>query len=160
MTLDAYLSIPYRSQGRDASGCDCWGLLRLVYADVLGIDLKSFADVPATSLRDVARLIARHKAEWIKVERPARFDAVILKTVGGEKASRHLDAHVGIAVDHRRFLHTEAAFGPRVERFDGPVAKHRIVEFRRHTFLSLTLSPAGSLRAAPSDGLAAYCHGQ
>ena len=128
--FDRYLMIPFASQGRDHRGCDCWGLLRLIYRERLGIDLTAYAETPATSLRDVARLIRRHRTEWRRVETPQLFDAVIMRVIGGEHSG--LDAHVGMAIDGSRLLHTEKLTGPRVEPIDAPTMKNRIVEFRRH----------------------------
>lgn len=134
MTFDRYLLIPFRSQGRDHSGCDCWGLLRLIYQEALGIELTSFEDTPATSLRDVVRLVARHKGEWVKVDAPRRFDALVMASVGRETPG--MAAHVGMAVDGQRFIHTERLNGPRISRFDDPFSVRRIMEIRRHVSLA------------------------
>ena len=42
MSLSNFVGIPHADLGRDRAGCDCYGLLRLVYAEDLGIALPSF----------------------------------------------------------------------------------------------------------------------
>ncbi|NMW23861.1 C40 family peptidase, partial [Rhodanobacter denitrificans] len=39
-----YVGIPYRTHGRDRAGVDCWGLVRLVMAEVFGAELPDYGD--------------------------------------------------------------------------------------------------------------------
>lgn len=41
-SLEKYLHVPYRKGGRDESGCDCWGLARLVLEREQRITLPSY----------------------------------------------------------------------------------------------------------------------
>lgn len=107
-----YVGIPWRPFGRDRAGVDCWGLLRLVYAERFGIALPSYAgdyadpaDRPA-----VEQLIGRHREGW----RPGRDrpGAAVLFRIAGH------DCHVGIAVGGCAFLHIERHTDAALGRFD------------------------------------------
>jgi probable lipoprotein NlpC len=102
-----YIGLPWRERGLARDGVACWGLCRLVYAEVLGIEVPDYA-AEVTSLEeraDVAAVFAggTMQGPWVSVpEREARpFDIAVFRRAG-------LDAHVGIVVEPGRMLHITA----------------------------------------------------
>lgn len=110
-----YIGIPFADRGRDRSGCDCWGLVRLVYAERCGIDLPSYLD----GYRDIAdgeglaRGMAVMLPDW-RASDPVEFAVPLIRFHQGR-------LHVGILVDGRRMLHVERAKLACVE----PLAPYR-----------------------------------
>lgn len=134
MSFERYLDIPFKSQGRDHDGCDCWGLVCLIYREQRGIELTAFADTPASALRDVAKLIDGNKGEWLKVDRPRPLDVVLMRAISRETS--RLVAHVGIVIDGRRVLHINEGRGCRAEKLNRPEIAGRIMEIRRHPLVA------------------------
>ena len=56
--LDWYLGIPWVLDGQSLAGCDCWGLVKLVYRTELGLDLVHPSAMPIESAAAVARRVA------------------------------------------------------------------------------------------------------
>jgi len=131
VNFDQFIMVPFKSLGRDYSGCDCWGQIYLVYRDLLNITLETYEGIPATNLREVSRLIALHKLTWERVEVPQKFDVVILKT----QASESLVSHVGVMISNTHLLHTEDRIGARIVKVTDPFMEKRIIEYRRHRLL-------------------------
>ena len=101
-TID-YLGIPYAQVGRTREGCDCWGLARLVYRNLLQVDLPSYAaSVCASGAADVAALIGETAAAhpWLEVTEPLPFDLLLFRR--GSYAQ-----HLGICVDRHWMLHMD-----------------------------------------------------
>ncbi|APZ53145.1 C40 family peptidase [Salipiger abyssi] len=105
MSFSSFVGIPHVDLGRDRSGADCWGLLRLVYAEDLGITLPSLLEDYATCADHavIAALMAKHEqaGPWRPVEQIQPYDLLRFRV------GRH-DAHVAVAVDRRRMLHAHA----------------------------------------------------
>ena len=59
MWWNRYIGTPFKAFGRTMEGCDCWGLLRIVYREAFGIELPSYvSDYTATDARqELAGLI-------------------------------------------------------------------------------------------------------
>lgn len=127
---DRYIGIPFKPNGRDRNGLDCWGLVCLVYEEVLGTRLPHYLDVfvdrGISSLLRVARVMAAERLSWAKVERPEPFDVIML---------RHSEYvwHVGLVVANHRMLHVEYGINSVVEDYRGPLWRHKIDEFRHYT---------------------------
>ena len=98
--LSSYIGIPWRDHGRDRNGCDCWGLVRLVYREQLEIDLPSFGDdyVSTADRKALEALLSVGMDDWYEVprSRAMRLDVVLL---------RALPWHVGIVAGGGAMLH-------------------------------------------------------
>jgi hypothetical protein len=160
---NAYVGLPWAESGRhDApggAGLDCWGLVRQVYAERLGVDLPGFQGAyetadPATMHDLLDRERAAMLAEgWVEVKVPQSGDVVTLRIAGSEH-------HVGIVTRPGFMLHVRRGKDSVVERLDSGAWKHRITGYWRNaqrdasggTLLPVVATPH-PLRAQRLDGL-------
>ncbi|TRD18352.1 NlpC/P60 family protein [Palleronia caenipelagi] len=125
---DAYIGIPYAEGGRTERGCDCYGLIRLIYARELGIGLPAYSAAPcATERAEIDRLVGQEAGTgpWTRVTDQAPFD-VILCRMGA------LDSHLGLAVTPRLMLHLALDDCAKIERIDTGRWARRISSLWRH----------------------------
>ena len=130
-----YLGISYKDIGRTRDGVDCWGLVVLVYAEQLGIELIHHIEVedPSDSIK-IARLIFEEQEElqlFHPVEGEAREgDAVLFRRRG---MPPHVGIYVGMEGGHRYVLHTTQARGQSFcERVTSWVFEHGIADYYRY----------------------------
>ena len=130
--FDKYMDIPFKDHGRGFDGCDCWGLVRLIYQEEKGINLPSYeGGYACTTERDTLSDIIeteKHGVKWfseIKEGKLEPFDVVILKSKGKP-------CHLGIMVDKNQILHTEHGTGPLVTEINRPHVRPRVMEVWRH----------------------------
>src|SRR5690606_31436671 len=101
---NGYVGIPFRDRGRTRTGCDCWGLARLVYAGELRIGLPDYSGAYASveERAEIAELLAAAEARgpWRPVAVLQPFDLLLYRR--GQHRS-----HVGIAVGGGRMLHMD-----------------------------------------------------
>jgi cell wall-associated NlpC family hydrolase len=127
-SITSYVGIPFRDGGRDREGCDCWGLLRLIYRDFLGVELPSYGEISAADLAAVSRRIDAGKdgERWQAVMSPRPLDAVVMRLHGARRIG-----HVGVAVDGRRLIHIEKGTDAVVVPMDHFTIRERIACYRR-----------------------------
>jgi len=125
---DEYINIPFQCDGRDRSGCDCYGLVCLVYKERLGIELPDykgvFTDHDIATLRRVAKEMKSYKEKWQRVQTPQLYDVVMLRTGA-------YTWHVGLVLDNHRMLHVMTGINSVVEDYTGRYWGNRVEEFRR-----------------------------
>lgn len=129
----SYVGIPFRDGGRDRSGCDCWGLVRLVYAGD-GIDLPTYGEIGATEMMRIAREFRREmfvEMTWRRVDDlpRQRLDAVVMRRVGEVDGPAW---HIGVMMDGKRVLHTEKATDSVLVPLGHHSVAPRIAGFYRH----------------------------
>jgi cell wall-associated NlpC family hydrolase len=129
----AYVGLPYRAQGRTRLGCDCYGLVRLVYAEVFGVPLPSYAaaydlEQGRAGWPAVADTITLGLAQWHAVDRPAVQigDGVVFRIAGQPM-------HMGIIAGTGpvRVLHIEHGINAVLEPLDSTMWNRRILGFYR-----------------------------
>lgn len=130
-----YVGLPWQFVGRSRDGVDCWGLLWLIYRDVLGIEIASYAQdtIDAPEREQIASLMAGElvKSPWIDVAtgHEREFDMAVFKRAG-------IDSHVGVVVEPGRMLHITHGTESRVERFDQGRWKPKLIALHRHERLT------------------------
>ncbi|PWE32785.1 hypothetical protein DDZ14_08545 [Maritimibacter sp. 55A14] len=137
-----YVGLPFTQ-------ANCWGLVRVIFGDELGVRLPEFGDASARYMAACARLRLRQGSSaelraaqaavaqeiaagqgaecWTDVAAPRAFD-VALMTAGADNRVRH----VGVMIDEARLIHSEAGAGACLVGLTDPVIRHRLRGFRRH----------------------------
>ena len=125
---NAFVGIPWKEMGRDRDGVDCWGLFRLVYAEMFGIDVPSYTDSyhsPESNVEVGALIIDETAKDWIQVGNPCEGDGILFD-VKGEPS------HTAIFIRTGSMLHVRRGTGSCVECYDGPIWTPRFLGFYRH----------------------------
>lgn len=127
MNYDRYIGLPYKENGRDESGIDCWGLARLFYKRELDIDLPSYAELYDGSYDvRVPQTIEHYKDNWTRTDTPQTGDLCLFKIMGEP-------SHVGIYIGGDKFLHSRDGKDSVIERLDNPMWFRRLEGFYKYT---------------------------
>ncbi len=123
-----YIGIPWRREDRGAEGTHCWGLVRLVYAEMLDIALDDYG--AAHDRAATAATIAERRALWpwrqvVALGEARPFDVIVFRE------GRHID-HVGILVEPRLMLHVSIGHEAVIEDIGGAAFASRISGLHRH----------------------------
>ena len=128
---DDYVGMPFESKGRTRDGCDCYGLLRIIYSDQLGVELPLLLleyenTLQRKTMNDMMRsqplLIGFEQVELSAVQ---PLDVLVLRNVG-------FDCHIGIVTGGNWMIHSEAGKGTVLEDFSRPHVKPRVKEAWRY----------------------------
>lgn len=132
---NAFVGIPHLDHGRTLVGCDCWGLVRLVFARQLGIDLPSYAEgyISTDEHAEISALIggAKESTSWARVDGLAMpFDIAVFRR-------GRLDAHVGVVVSDGLMLHMAEGAHSCLEHYrGGKWATRRSGVYRHHRLVA------------------------
>lgn len=127
MDYNKYIGLPYKDNGRDENGVDCWGLARLFYANELNIDLPSYDNLYTTTYDPaVTEAINIHKDNWEQTKTGKPGDLCLFNIYGEP-------AHVGVYVGSRKFLHAREGKDSVVESLDAGQWTKRFQGFYRYS---------------------------
>jgi cell wall-associated NlpC family hydrolase len=126
--MDRYVGIPYRAGGRDFCGIDCWGLVRLVYDEELGIELPTYDGIFAgkEDAHAAGEVMATESRKWQQVQRWQPFDVLLLRLGAG------IPTHVAVYLGNGLMLHALDGADSTIERTDSLKWRKRIQGAYRH----------------------------
>lgn len=109
-----YINIPFKHKGRDFNGCDCLGIVILIYQEELGITLPDYLDIDYncdlnqdddTYLED--GWADGMKSVWKPVKPPfERFDGLLFYA----NPRRVIADHMGVCIGDDKFIHTSGYY--------------------------------------------------
>lgn len=125
-----YVGIPFKDRGRDRTGIDCWGVVRLVYRDHFGLELPSYIEQYVTAFDhiELGNLIRKERyKKWNAYPLGAeRIGDVILIRLKGQPM------HVGIVTKQGYMLHVMNGIDVCEESYLTRLWRCRIVGFYRY----------------------------
>lgn len=127
--LCSYIDIPFQEFGRTRSGCDCWGLVRLVYQEQLGINLPSYLGF-YEDCRDeghLAPLISEESKIWnsIPLGTEQMGDVIVLRMRG-------VPMHTAFIIEPGLMLHIHEGINAVIENYHRSHWKKRVMGIYRH----------------------------
>jgi probable lipoprotein NlpC len=109
--INKFIGIPFVEFGRDFSGCDCAGLVLLVYQHLLNVNLDDFVDYTSVNDRGNAVRIATyfHGRNFLRIPLEERQlgDCAVFSILARPM-------HVGIVLEDNKFLHTTPGAGSHI----------------------------------------------
>lgn len=125
--VSRYVGVPFVEHGRAIDGADCWGLARLVEAEVFGCFLPSYAaDYEKVDRSIVGSLVGQELSHLplSKTQAPEPGDLVLMTFLG-------TPCHVGVYMEGGYVLHSDpiGRGGSRMQR--AAALQHRIEGFYR-----------------------------
>ena len=115
---DEYVGIPWLWGGRTRAGLDCYGLVQIVYADVLGVYLPPHDYGTPTAAGAIVVDEATRGRMWRPIDDPAELDVAIVDAVCRDPHRRRLARgpwHLVVRVDRDHVLHAAEPCGVVVQ---------------------------------------------
>ena len=129
MDVSKYIGLPFKPLGRDFDGCDCWGLVRLIYNRELDIELPSLTYADKFDPIELNALLTSEEKHWTSIELGKERPGDVL-------ALRSINPHVGMIIDNTRMIHIQATTRACIDRYKRIAWAKRIMGIYRHAALT------------------------
>lgn len=128
--ITKYLDLPYKQNGYNFDGVDCYGLFHLFNKEEFRLDLPQYQTkekwVENNEKLKNFKYIQEHCMDsTIPIETPHRYCAVVFTKLGTE-----IEAHIGIMVDDVNFLNIRQNTCSRIDKITHRYWKKVFSEFR------------------------------
>ena len=122
MDTTKYIEIPFLDHGRNFDGCDCYGLVRLIYKEEFNQKLPLFFEYSDSNSREeIQELIDVNKPllNAKQLEEPTYGCIVVLNMRG-------FATHMGVYIGNNMIIHILKGANSLCERLNSPRLKSRL----------------------------------
>ena len=123
--INDFIGIPFVSKGRTFRGCDCYGLVKLYYKEVLNIELPETVITAEQPRRTFANYLNEISKNWTLTTQ--QKNAVVAMSINAEHPS--LVTHFAIMIDDKRFIDTRENMSSFLTSIDDERIKNQIKGF-------------------------------
>jgi cell wall-associated NlpC family hydrolase len=130
--LGDFVGIPFVDRGRDYYGCDCMGLVHLIFKEY-GIDIPTY-DVKCDDTKAISEQFCwlydnKESNGWAEIEEPEE-PCLITFAIDGNMPDQV--CHVGTYVGNGKFIHTIAKQGSSIVKIRHPFYRNKIKGFFKY----------------------------
>ena len=123
--INDFIGIPFVSKGRTFRGCDCYGLVKLYYKEVLNIELPETVITAEQPRRTFAKYLNEISKNWTLTTQ--QKNAVVAMSINAEHPS--LVTHFAVMIDDKRFIDTRENMSSYLTNIDDERIKNQIKGF-------------------------------
>ena len=123
--ISRFIGIPFVSKGRSFNGCDCYGLVKLYYKEILNIDIPETIITAEQPRRTFANYLNEISKNWTATT-PAK-NVVVAMSVNAEHPN--LVTHFAVMIDDKRFIDTRENMSSYLTSIDDEKIKNQIKGF-------------------------------
>jgi cell wall-associated NlpC family hydrolase len=103
-----YIGVPYKHAGRDTKGLDCWGLIILIYKELLNFELLDIWDYEKHWSKTKSNLfLDNYNKHFKQTEKPKKFDLIFFHS----KVDKEQVIHAGVYIGKGDFIHCMSKLG-------------------------------------------------
>lgn len=123
--IEKFIGIPFVSKGRSFNGCDCYGLVKLYYKEVLNIDIPETIITNEQPRRTFANFLNEISKNWT-LTNPSK-NSVVAMSVNAEHP--RLITHFAVMIDDKRFIDIRENMSSYLTNIDDEKIKNQIKGF-------------------------------
>ena len=123
--ISNFIGIPFVSKGSSFNGCDCYGLVKLYYKEILNIDIPETIITAEQPRRTFANYLNEISKNWTATT-PAK-NVVVAMSVNAEHPN--LVTHFAVMIDDKRFIDTRENMSSYLTSIDDEKIKNQIKGF-------------------------------
>lgn len=124
--IEKFIGIPFTDKGRDFNGCDCYGIVKLYFKEVLKTDIPDVIASPRQLKMAYLEYLENISKYWIEHKEPLENSVVALLT---DPNNPKLVTHFGIIIKidgKLKMLHTFKNTASHLVDMPSPIYQNKI----------------------------------